>query len=214
MDHHTITPGIPRPTAGQPSRADDHMAVARQIADLEAPVSWDIDYPDRGADEILPGLFMGGTHDDATVADPMPLAGLGRRREFDAVVTLYAWAQPVGWEVEELRYGFGDGALHGADLARVLRAATWAHDRWQAGDRVLVRCQAGLNRSGLVTALVLVMAGWDPAEAIRHIRSRRSPHALFNSHFVRWLVTEAAAAVPSAEGSSAAPTVSPSGRAA
>ena len=165
------------------------------LTDLEAPVSWEIEYPSWVADEILPGLFMGGTHDDATVADPMELAGLGGWREYDAVVTLYAWAQPVSWEVEELRYGFGDGALDGADLQRVLRAARWAHERWQAGDRVLIRCQAGLNRSGLVTALVLVLAGWDPADAIRHLRDQRSPHVLFNDHFVRWLVHKAPAAV-------------------
>ena len=170
--------------------------------DLEAPVSWEIDYPSWAADEILPGLFMGGTHDDATVADPMPLGGLGGWREFDAVVTLYAWAQPVAWEIEELRYGFGDGALDGADLGRILRAARWAHERWQSGDRVLIRCQAGLNRSGLVTALVLVLDGWDPAEAVRHLRASRSPHVLFNDHFVRWLVHRAPSAV-------AASTVSP-----
>lgn len=163
--------------------------------DLEAPVSWEIAYPSWVADEVLPGLFMGGTHDDTTVADPMQLVGLGGPREYDAVVTLYAWAQPVAWEIEELRYGFGDGALDGADLQRVLRAARWAHERWQSGDRVLIRCQAGLNRSGLVTALVLVQAGWDPAEAILHLRTRRSPHVLFNDHFVRWLVREAPAAI-------------------
>ena len=168
---------------------------ANDRTDLEAPVSWEIEYPSWAANEILPGLFMGGTHDDATVADPMELAGLGRWREYDAVVTLYAWAQPVAWEIEELRYGFGDGALDGADLERVLRAARWAHERWRSGDRVLIRCQAGLNRSGLVTALVLVLDGWDPAEAIAHLRDRRSPHVLFNGHFVRWLVDEASAAV-------------------
>jgi len=129
------------------------------------------------------------------------------------VVTLYAWAQPVDWEVEELRYGFGDGALHGEDITRVLRAAAWAHERWASGDRVLVRCQAGLNRSGLVTALVLVLAGWEPAEAIRHIRAQRSPHALFNRDFVRWLVAEAPAAVRQRQGSPT-PGTPPSHRAA
>jgi hypothetical protein len=162
---------------------------------LEAPVSWNIDYPSWAADEILPRLFMGGTHDDATVAEPAELAGLGSEREYDAVVTLYAWAQPVAWEIEELRYGFGDGSLHGADLQRVLRAARWAHERWQSGDRVLIRCQAGLNRSGLVTALVLMLAGWDPVAAILHMRDRRSPHVLCNEHFVRWLVAEGSSAV-------------------
>jgi hypothetical protein len=195
-DTHTITPDWP--TLGATCEPPIEVLtpdVALDIADLEAPVSWDIEYPSWRADEILPGLFMGGTHDDATVADPMPLRGLGGQRAYDAVVTLYAWAQPVDWEVEELRYGFGDGALHGEDITRVLRAAAWAHERWTSGDRVLVRCQAGLNRSGLVTALVLLLAGWEPAEAIRLIRARRSPHALFNRDFVRWLVTEAPTAV-------------------
>jgi hypothetical protein len=176
-------------------RSGDVADAAELIRDLEAPYYGGIDYPSWRADEILPGLFMGGTHDEATVADAMPLRGLGQDRAYDAVVTLYAWAQPVDWEVEELRYGFGDGALYGDDIARVLRAAEWAHQRWQSGDRVLIRCQAGLNRSGLVTALVLIQAGWAPADAIRHIRAKRSPHALFNRHFVRWLITDAQSAV-------------------
>ena len=48
---------------------------------------------------------------------------------------------------------------------------------------------------GLVTALILVLAGWDPSEAILHLRARRSPHVLCNDHFVRWLVREAPAAI-------------------
>ena len=147
-------------------------------------------YPSWQADEILPGLFMGGTCDDATIDYPARLNGFGAARDYDAVVTLYASAQPVGWEVEELRYGFGDGVFGGDDIARVRRAAEWAHQRWQAGDRVLIRCQAGLNRSGLVTALVLILHGWDPAAAISHIRTRRSRHALFNRHFVAWLLSD------------------------
>ncbi|WP_157720571.1 hypothetical protein [Friedmanniella luteola] len=51
--------------------------------------------------------------------------------------------------MKELRYGFGDGSLVGVDLDRVVRAAEWAWQRWSAGNRVVFRCQAGLNRSGL-----------------------------------------------------------------
>ena len=40
-----------------------------------------------------------------------------------------------------------------------------------------------------------MMAGWEPEDAIRHIRARRSPHVLFNRDFVRWLVTDATEAV-------------------
>jgi Dual specificity phosphatase, catalytic domain len=128
--------------------------------------------------EIAPGLFMGGTPDRG---DPDP--GL----PFDAVVTLYAFAPAADWLVEELRYGFYDGAMGRVDTVRVRRAADWAYERWQSGDRVLIRCQAGLNRSGLVTALVLTRSGLSPAEAIDLIRESRCTNALCNDSFERWL---------------------------
>jgi protein-tyrosine phosphatase len=61
-----------------------------------------------------------------------------------------------------------------------------------AGDRLLVRCQAGLNRSGLVTALILMTSGLDADTAISLIRSNRADIALFNEHYVAWLRSEAA----------------------
>ena len=129
-----------------------------------------------------------------TTRSPTPACWPGSgARPFDAVVTLYAWARPVSWQVAELRYGFGDGALDTVDLERIVAAAVWAHARWAAGDRVLVRCQAGLNRSGLVTALVLMLAGWEPADAVRQLRVARSPHALCNAAFVAWLLRDAGA---------------------
>lgn len=186
----TDTTTSAEPVVAPEAWEEDDLFLAVSLIDegLEAPSSWEIPYPSWRADEILPGLYMGGTEDNDTVADPKPLSELGDDRDFDAVVTLYAWAQPVGWETEELRYGFGDGRLVGEEVHRVQRAAAWAFDRWKSGDRVLIRCQAGLNRSGLVTALVLMHDGWHPAEAIRHIREKRSPHALFNPYFVLWLL--------------------------
>jgi protein-tyrosine phosphatase len=86
--------------------------------------------------------------------------------------------------------------------------ARYAHQRWSEGARVLIRCQAGVNRSGLVMALTLMHHGHSAAEAIALIRSRRSPAVLSNRHFVRWLLTEAPAHVPAALSipSSSAPT--------
>ncbi|MDQ1249161.1 MAG: hypothetical protein QG597_3535 [Actinomycetota bacterium] len=79
-----------------------------------------------------------------------------------------------------------------------MRAARFAYQRWTAGDAVLVRCQAGMNRSGLVTALVLVMSGLTPGQAVTLIRVQRSPGALFNEHFVTWLVDHGQAAAAEA----------------
>jgi hypothetical protein len=167
---------------------DHDLAAPRWVASDEVP-SW------QGS-EILPGLFMGGTADsDVVHVAARSRYDFGEPRPYDAVVTLYAWAQPVSWEVEELRYGFGDGDVTEVELDRLLRAAVWAYQRWRAGDRVLIRCQAGLNRSGLVTALVLMLDGYDAGDAIRLIRSQRSPWALCNNDFVEWLVVEAATQV-------------------
>lgn len=143
--------------------------------------------------EIRPNLWLGGTADDDTVADPRDgirkmdyfdiFAGQVTDEHFDAVVTVYAWAQPVDWNVEELRYGFYDG-VDAVDPETLTELANWAYRRWSAGKRVLIRCQAGLNRSSLVMALVLMRDGASATEAITEIRSRRSRHCLNNSHFV------------------------------
>src|SRR3954471_17732753 len=153
------------------------------------------DVPSWRASEILPGLFQGGTHDADVVQVAHAGSGFGEPRPYDAVVTLYAWAQPVPWEVEELRYGFGDCDIALANTERILRAAHWAWRRWLSGDRVLIRCQAGLNRSGLVTALVLMLEGSDAESAIRRIPQRRSPWALCNHDFVTWLTHHASSAL-------------------
>ena len=148
-------------------------------------------YPIDTYAEILPGLFMGGTPDDQTVDFPQELSDVSDPKTFDAVVTLYSWAQPMGWGVEEMRYGFADASVENLEIQRILRIAKWAFDRWNSGEQVLIRCQVGLNRSGLVTALTMMFAGYEPHEAIQQIRRQRSELALFNYHYVTWLVSEA-----------------------
>ena len=109
---------------------------------------------------------------------------------FDAIVTMYAWARPADWQVQEFRYGVDDAAITDIDLNRLRQAVEFGYDRWKQGDRVLVRCQAGLNRSGLVLALILIKDGLKPAEAIARIRDNRGDDALFNRDFHNWLLTE------------------------
>jgi hypothetical protein len=77
---------------------DDGLAAPRWVSSQEVP-SW------HGS-EILPRLFMGGTADrDVVHVAARRRNDFGDPRPYDAVVTLYAWAHPVSWEVEELRYG-------------------------------------------------------------------------------------------------------------
>jgi protein-tyrosine phosphatase len=139
---------------------------------------------------ILPNLFQGGT-DDLDVIHLPQLRNVQRNDlPFDAIVTMYAWARPADWHVQEFRYGVPDASISDIDLNRLRQAVEFGYERWKSGDQVLVRCQAGLNRSGLVTALILIRAGLAANKAIALIRKQRGEDALFNEDFSRWLLEE------------------------
>jgi hypothetical protein len=138
--------------------------------------------------EILPGLWMGGTADD-DVTQYGVAAPTIKREHFDTVVTLYASAAPVDWYVKEVRLGFFDHDEVDLDEHDLVHAVRAAYRDWKRDKRVLVRCQAGWNRSGLIMALVLLLEGLSTDEAIDMLRTRRSEYALCNSDFVSWLHT-------------------------
>ena len=141
--------------------------------------------------EVAPNLFMGGTDDNATIDHPQELQYFEVGNTFDCVVTLYAWAAPANWGVEERRFGFPDSNIIEEYIPTILELAQWAHSKWAAGKKVNIRCQAGLNRSGLVTALTLMISGLSADEAIDTLREKRSSYALCNGEYEHWLLTEA-----------------------
>ena len=153
-------------------------------------------WPDYAPSEILPGLWQGGTENDEVIGCCAPRGHYGSPQPFDVVITLYADALPAAWGVEEVRFGFPDAALTPAFVDRVVALADHAYQRWSEGARVLIRCQAGVNRSGLVMAVALMRSGLCAHEAIALIRERRSPAVLSNRDFVRWLVTDAGDHLP------------------
>jgi len=137
--------------------------------------------------EIAPGLWMGGTDDFDTVDRPNELPRLSSEREFDAVVTLNAYANPFGWYVRELRFGFPDAPLDEDHAHLIEEVADWAFQAWKREERLLIRCQAGMNRSGFVTALLLIRDGMSAEKAIALIRKKRHPDALSNSSYLNYL---------------------------
>ena len=142
--------------------------------------------------EIAPNLFMGGTADEDVIHQAAPYNKARTDLPFDAIITMYAWANPADWKVQEFRYGIYDSDISQIDLDRLKQAVEFGYNRWLSGDRVLVRCQAGLNRSGLVTALIMMSTGLDAETAIEQIRKNRAEIALFNTHYVEWLMSEGA----------------------
>jgi protein-tyrosine phosphatase len=141
--------------------------------------------------EILPGLWQGGTHDSDTIYTTNSSIYKPSKEDFDTVVTLYESANPVRGGVKEIRFGFYDGDMSDFDVTELRELVDAAHRDWKAGKRVLIRCQAGWNRSGLVMALTLIKDGLEPQEAIDLIRDRRVPEALSNRIFEHWLLNEA-----------------------
>lgn len=142
--------------------------------------------------EIAPNLFMGGTDDDDVIHLPQLSRSPRRDLPFDSIVTMYAWARPADWHVQEFRYGILDASISHIDLNRLRQAVEWGYNQWMSGDRVLVRCQAGLNRSGLVTALILIKSGLNAESVIELLRDRRSEYALCNGEYEQWLIEEGA----------------------
>lgn len=51
----------------------------------------------------------------------------------------------------------------------------------------LVHCQAGMNRSGLICALALMLEGMSADDAIALLRAQRFPEVLMNDTFRGWL---------------------------
>jgi len=149
------------------------------LADYNAQALWN---------EVLPNLWQGGT-------DAFDEVGRGNNRnrvtnrDFDSVYTMCSMSNPVMNGVLEVRKTIRDGDMSDfSPEGDLYRLVVMAHADWKDGKRVLIRCQAGWNRSGLLMALVLIRDGHTAADAIDLIRKKRSRHALSNFTFANWLL--------------------------
>lgn len=89
--------------------------------------------------------------------------------------------------VELLHAPMDDGDIVPWRLA--MRTASAAAARYCQGKRILVTCNQGRNRSGLVTALILWTLNFGSGKRCAdHVRQHR-PNALTNEAFYRWLAT-------------------------
>jgi protein-tyrosine phosphatase len=125
--------------------------------------------------EIAPNLWQGGCEE-----------GLVLPAFIDHVVSLYPWEKyAVNHELKsELYLRAYDSTEQGLDFVPPL--AVWVNACRRTGP-VLVHCQAGLNRSSLVTAFALMLNGKSAGEAISQVREKRSPACLCNPAFEEWL---------------------------
>ncbi|GGT09462.1 protein phosphatase [Streptomyces toxytricini] len=145
--------------------------------------------PNPGApwNEVATGLWMGGHYWTDALGDGHPVV-VGT--EFGPVISLFSRpGHGPSPGVEHLVAEIPDGPLTAAQLHSVQQLAGAAARAVRAGRTVLVRCNAGYNRSGLVVAQALVELGWETTTAIKDIRKKRSPSALNNPLFADYLAT-------------------------
>jgi protein-tyrosine phosphatase len=128
---------------------------------------------------ITDDLWQGGCED-----------GLVLPREVKHVVSLYPWEEYTRLHVVDSwlqvrMYDSDDDS--GADEETLVRLAKWINECRKTGV-TLVHCQAGLNRSSLLTGLALVLDGMTATDAIELLRKTRSPAVLCNRAFEQWLL--------------------------
>ncbi|WP_099021220.1 protein-tyrosine phosphatase family protein [Mycolicibacterium palauense] len=109
--------------------------------------------------------------------------GLMLPEDIDHVVSVYPWERyEMAREISsELYVEMYDSVYQGFEQIDAI--ATWINVCRKDGP-VLVHCQAGLNRSSLVTARALYMqGGMSGADIVAHLRNVRSPAVLCNPAF-------------------------------
>lgn len=106
----------------------------------------------------------------------------------DHVVSLYPWeAYTINHKLESSLTVRMYDDLAGPDREQVEALARWVNVCRKTGT-VLVHCQAGLNRSGLIAAAALMLsAGCSADLAISMVRRARSDAVLCNPSFSEWL---------------------------
>ena len=113
--------------------------------------------------------------------------------DFQTVISLYKWERYLlGPDTERHEVTMYDSSvtLPAEQLHEIADLAVDALDR---GGKVLIHCQAGLNRSNLIAALTLIKRGRSAVDAIALLREKRSSVVLCNEAFERWLLAEAVA---------------------
>jgi hypothetical protein len=155
--------------------ADDRLEGAECRVCLGTGVAAYIPIPTDPWNEIADGLYQGSAMH--RVDD-----------QFHAVYTLCSIRDSgPSYGIKHRRLHIPDGALAASELQQVVGLANLVAFDLDVGLRVLVRCRAGLNRSGLVVAIALLQRGRDVDEILKLERAHRSPWALCNPHFVDYL---------------------------
>lgn len=136
------------------------------------------------ADEVGRNLWVGAVPTNNNLVDKHFDGLVLAAKEFQDVFPVHQYP-----DTKLILAPLRDDKPNDEEKAIALRAALAVYDLNKQGKRVLVTCAKGVNRSALIAALAMVLAGTKGEEAITKIRSTRKPVSgatpLFNPHFCR-----------------------------
>ena len=129
--------------------------------------------------KIKEGLYQSSKIDDLEVFESY---------KFDAVIDLEGGFDKIHkQEVIYLYFHFYDAPWL-PNHQRLRTAASLGFSLWRGGDRVLVHCAQGINRSSLINGVILNLHGYTGKEAVEIITAAR-PGALLNPIFRIYLLS-------------------------
>jgi hypothetical protein len=151
--------------------------VAFLIADVGVTAPLKVPKPGK-AHEVIPGLWQGARLSPGSYAFDVIVFGADewqpKAAKFPGSTLVYARLSDVKKPSKK--------SLHEA-----VAAAEVVADAYRAGKTVIVTCGQGYNRSGLITALALIILGHDAEDVIALIRKTRGRSALRNRAFLRFV---------------------------
>jgi len=130
--------------------------------------------------EILPGLFQSGSFDD-----PKKVIDL----KIDVVIDLEGSFDPFVTPLSSYLYWPISDKPELPDVDELKAVASYGLACWKKKPqplRVLVHCAQGMNRSGLLNGIILILSGMKGKDAVKLIREKR-PGALVNFVFAEYL---------------------------
>ncbi len=151
-------------------------------------MTYTVKWPDAENHEVLPKLFLGGHQwvENVFQARDSRHSKVSEDLSWDYVVSAYVTDWEASWPQCDHRLVLFKDTETGLDddtWRKIESAVTQVVERWGSGQKVLIRCQAGYNRSGMIMALVLMRLGLSAECAIALLRERRGSDVLINSVF-------------------------------
>lgn len=130
----------------------------------------------RDLDDDLDSIAFWGSRGVLTLLEDHEMISFGLARENELpLLAQEVLARKMAW----LNVPIADKGVPGEiELSSIFHIAAAMESDIKAGAKILVHCNGGLGRAGMVAAIMLVAWGEAPARAIARVRDVRGPGAI------------------------------------